>query len=196
MLRRVPHSPSETEILDLGCGDGTVGIFLSGLGYRYMGIDVSEAAIERARPALCRSRRKCGIPGRECAGSGVAAIRRIRHRCRLLLLKYAGRRRPQGEIPEKCQTGSAGRRLFHSVRLARYEALRRSGGFVRRVLHEDGYELFRSPASEATGKPLAGREWQEGIPDGPSAEPEGLSKGTDRGGLQDPLPYDIPSRPP
>ena len=40
MLRRVPHSPSETEILDLGCGDGTAGIFLSGLGYRYMGIDV------------------------------------------------------------------------------------------------------------------------------------------------------------
>lgn len=48
MVRRIPHSPTETEILDLGCGDGTVGIFLAGLGYRYLGIDISEAAIERA----------------------------------------------------------------------------------------------------------------------------------------------------
>ena len=49
MLGRIPHSPAETGILDLGCGDGTMGIFLAGLGYRYLGIDVSEAAIERAR---------------------------------------------------------------------------------------------------------------------------------------------------
>lgn len=49
MLGRIPHSPMETEILDLGCGDGTIGIFLAGLGYRYLGIDISEAAIERAR---------------------------------------------------------------------------------------------------------------------------------------------------
>lgn len=49
MLGRIPHSPTQKEILDLGCGDGTVGIFLARLGYRYLGIDVSEAAIERAR---------------------------------------------------------------------------------------------------------------------------------------------------
>ncbi len=49
MLRRIPHSAAETGILDLGCGDGTVGIFLAGMGYRYLGVDVSEAAVERAR---------------------------------------------------------------------------------------------------------------------------------------------------
>ena len=49
MLRRFPHSPAETGILDLGCGDGTVGIFLAGMGYRYLGVDVSEAAVEQAR---------------------------------------------------------------------------------------------------------------------------------------------------
>ncbi len=49
MLGRIRHSPTQTRILDVGCGDGTVGIFLSGLAYRYLGIDVSEAAIERAR---------------------------------------------------------------------------------------------------------------------------------------------------
>ena len=49
MLGRIPHSPMDARILDIGCGDGTVGIFLAGLGYRYLGVDVSEAAIDRAR---------------------------------------------------------------------------------------------------------------------------------------------------
>ncbi len=49
MLGRIPHDPRNTGILDLGCGDGTTGLFLAGLGYRYLGIDVSEAAIERAK---------------------------------------------------------------------------------------------------------------------------------------------------
>ena len=35
--------------MDLGCGDGTIGLFLARLGYQYVGIDISEAAIERAR---------------------------------------------------------------------------------------------------------------------------------------------------
>jgi SAM-dependent methyltransferase len=38
-----------TRLLDVGCGDGTNGLFLARLGYRYTGIDVSEAAVERAR---------------------------------------------------------------------------------------------------------------------------------------------------
>lgn len=49
LLRRIPHSPRKTRILDLGCGDGTISLFLAGLGYQYLGIDISEAAIERAR---------------------------------------------------------------------------------------------------------------------------------------------------
>ena len=65
MLRRIPHSiRRETEILDLGCGDGTTGLFLAGLGYRYLGIDVSEAAIERAK-------RRCAEAGTD-AGFVVA----------------------------------------------------------------------------------------------------------------------------
>lgn len=59
MLGRIPHDPRDTGILDLGCGDGTTGLFLAGLGYRYLGIDVSEAAIERAK---CR-----------CAEAGTGA---------------------------------------------------------------------------------------------------------------------------
>ena len=49
MLGRIPHDPRDTRILDVGCGDGATGIFLAGLGYRYVGIDISEAAVERAR---------------------------------------------------------------------------------------------------------------------------------------------------
>lgn len=49
MLRKITRLPPETRMLDVGCGDGTVGLFLAGLGYRYLGIDISEAAIERAR---------------------------------------------------------------------------------------------------------------------------------------------------
>ena len=49
MLRKITRLPPETRILDVGCGDGTVGLFVAGLGYRYLGIDISEAAIERAR---------------------------------------------------------------------------------------------------------------------------------------------------
>lgn len=59
MLGRIPHDPHDTGILDLGCGDGTTGLFLAGLGYRYLGIDVSEAAIERAK--------------RRCAEAGTGA---------------------------------------------------------------------------------------------------------------------------
>ena len=49
LLRRIPHSPRKTKILDLGCGDGTIGLYLTRLGYDYLGIDISEAGIERAR---------------------------------------------------------------------------------------------------------------------------------------------------
>ena len=63
MLGRIPHAPAHTAILDVGCGDGTMGIFLAGLGYRYLGIDVSEAAIERAR--------------QRCADAGVDAGFRV-----------------------------------------------------------------------------------------------------------------------
>ena len=43
------------KLLDLGCGDGTTGLFLAGLGYQYLGIDISEAAIERARQRAAES---------------------------------------------------------------------------------------------------------------------------------------------
>ena len=55
LLRRIPHPPGKTKILDLGCGDGTIGLFLAGLGYQYLGIDISEAAIERARQRAAES---------------------------------------------------------------------------------------------------------------------------------------------
>ncbi|MDE3000706.1 MAG: class I SAM-dependent methyltransferase [Gemmatimonadota bacterium] len=63
MLGRILHDPLETGILDVGCGDGTVGVFLAGLGYRYLGVDVSEAAIDRA--------------GQRCAEAGVDAGFRV-----------------------------------------------------------------------------------------------------------------------
>jgi ubiquinone/menaquinone biosynthesis C-methylase UbiE len=43
-----------TKLLDLGCGDGTNSLFLSGLGYEYTGIDVSPTAVETA----CRRARE------------------------------------------------------------------------------------------------------------------------------------------
>ena len=37
-----------TTLLDLGCGDGTTSLFLSGLGYDYAGIDISPTAVKTA----------------------------------------------------------------------------------------------------------------------------------------------------
>lgn len=49
LLHRTGMPAAGTRVLDLGCGDGTNGIFVSSLGYDYTGIDISEAAVERAR---------------------------------------------------------------------------------------------------------------------------------------------------
>ena len=49
LLQKTVLSPQGTKLLDLGCGDGTNGLFLTGLGYHYIGVDIPETAIERAR---------------------------------------------------------------------------------------------------------------------------------------------------
>ncbi|MBM4086566.1 MAG: class I SAM-dependent methyltransferase [Planctomycetes bacterium] len=49
LLEKTGLAGHGTKVLDIGCGDGTEGIFLASLGYCYTGIDVSPAAIERAR---------------------------------------------------------------------------------------------------------------------------------------------------
>ena len=36
LLRRIPHSPRKTKIVDLGCGDGTIGLYLTRLGYKLL----------------------------------------------------------------------------------------------------------------------------------------------------------------
>jgi ubiquinone/menaquinone biosynthesis C-methylase UbiE len=48
LLQKTDLFPQGTKLLDLGCGDGTHGLFFTGLGYHYTGLDISEAAIERA----------------------------------------------------------------------------------------------------------------------------------------------------
>lgn len=38
-----------TKVLDIGCGNGNISMFLGSLGYQVLGIDVSEKAIEKAK---------------------------------------------------------------------------------------------------------------------------------------------------
>ena len=59
LLERTGLSAPGTRLLDLGCGDGTKSVFLAGLGYGYLGIDLSEAAVEKARGRA----RQAGVDG-------------------------------------------------------------------------------------------------------------------------------------
>jgi len=55
LLLKTGFSAKSTKLLDLGCGDGTNGLFLAQQGYDYTGIDLSEAAIERAQKRATES---------------------------------------------------------------------------------------------------------------------------------------------
>lgn len=43
------RKPASTRILDIGCGNGIMSVYLGGLGYRVHGIDISQKAIDKAR---------------------------------------------------------------------------------------------------------------------------------------------------
>ena len=49
LLQKTEFPCTHTRLLDVGCGDGTISLFLSGLGYDYTGVDISKAAVETAR---------------------------------------------------------------------------------------------------------------------------------------------------
>jgi SAM-dependent methyltransferase len=49
LLLKTGFPSTHTRLLDVGCGDGTISLFLSGLGYDYTGVDISEAAVDNAR---------------------------------------------------------------------------------------------------------------------------------------------------
>jgi len=49
LLEMTGAIPSETDLLDVGCGNGRNGIYLADLGYSYTGIDSSAEAIRRAK---------------------------------------------------------------------------------------------------------------------------------------------------
>jgi len=49
LLSKTGLPPKGTRLLDLGCGDGTNSLFLRSLGYDYVGVDISEAEIERGK---------------------------------------------------------------------------------------------------------------------------------------------------
>lgn len=55
LLLKTGFPSKNTKLLDLGCGDGTNGLFLSQLGYDYTGVDISEAAIKRAQERATES---------------------------------------------------------------------------------------------------------------------------------------------
>lgn len=42
-------SPAETSVIEFGCGEGFIAAHLLSLGYRYLGLDISESAIRKAR---------------------------------------------------------------------------------------------------------------------------------------------------
>lgn len=49
LLEMTGRAPSETDVLDVGCGNGRNGVFLTELGYSCTCADASEEAIRRAR---------------------------------------------------------------------------------------------------------------------------------------------------
>ena len=198
MLGRIPHDPRDTGILDLGCGDGTTGYFSgTGLGYRYLGIDVSEAAIERAK----RRCAEAGTGARFVVGNALDPeafpAGGFRRRCRLLLLEYAGCRRPPESLSRKRQTGNevfGGYFMSCSVRGTRRPM---RGRWIRspNSAGRSGTNTSGVPLQKRQGNPLAGRVGgKKRIPYGTLAQPEGLSGGTDRGGFRDPAPSGLWSR--
>jgi len=48
-LKNVSCEPSKTSIIEFGCGEGFVAEHLLSLDYDYLGLDISESAIEKAR---------------------------------------------------------------------------------------------------------------------------------------------------
>ena len=118
MLGRIPHSPPETRILDVGCGDGTVGLFLAGLGYRYLGIDISEAAIERARQRSADAGADAGfrvanaLDPESLPADGFDIV--VDCSCFHMLVVDAHRKDYLGNV----RRAHAGRRIFHPFRFA------------------------------------------------------------------------------
>ncbi len=121
LLERTSLLAPGTRLLDLGCGDGTKGIFLAGLGCRYLGVDLSEAAVKRAR---------------ERAGqAGVVAEFRVGN---VLDLSEFGR----GEFPLVLDAY-----CFHMLVLDAHR--RRYFEQVRRVLADDGCLVLLGHRDEA-----------------------------------------------
>ncbi|PJJ76584.1 ubiquinone biosynthesis O-methyltransferase [Thermoflavifilum aggregans] len=47
--QQVEHLPIYSTILDIGCGNGVISRYLGGMGFRVLGVDISEKAIDQAR---------------------------------------------------------------------------------------------------------------------------------------------------
>lgn len=41
-------------VIEFGCGEGSVGVLVAGMGYSYTGVDIAESAIEKARARLAK----------------------------------------------------------------------------------------------------------------------------------------------
>ena len=84
LLGETGLSADGTTLLDIGCGDGTNSIFLCGLGYDYVGIDVSPAAIEKAGQRI----RDANLPAEIRVGNAIEARELPKHRFSIVLDSY------------------------------------------------------------------------------------------------------------
>jgi SAM-dependent methyltransferase len=109
LLARTGRRPTETHVLDVGCGDGTIALALAQAGYAYTGIDVAPSAI-------CRARERAAAAGADvrfvCGDalclSGALAGRFdvvLDVRCYHMLVLDQDRRRHLGQVAQALAVG-------------------------------------------------------------------------------------------
>ncbi|SFD15078.1 class I SAM-dependent methyltransferase [Streptomyces aidingensis] len=68
MPHRAPEMPGTLEVLDAGCGTGTMSLLLAEAGHRVTGVDISPRMVELARAKLAAA----GLPARFLVGDAAA----------------------------------------------------------------------------------------------------------------------------
>jgi ubiquinone/menaquinone biosynthesis C-methylase UbiE len=139
MLQRLEVNPCR--VIDLGCGEGRDAIFLARNGFKVLGVDVSHAALQRARERARQEGVECRFLERD-----VTTLRGVPDRS----FDFAINMGCLHMMPDKDS------RSRHLARV--FEVLRPSGWFLLAHCREKWLHGFWSvPEAESIGTPTPGR---------------------------------------